>query len=69
MKRRRMKVTVIYRNGVTVTARCKSFEVSHNTATGEVTAMAWDRAKPSPLTAGLPDIVAVWVRRLPWWRP
>ena len=66
---RRVKATIVYKNGAVVKLRCKSLSVSTSKLDGSVTRLEWEDAKPRPLHAGIDDIAAVWSRKVWRWRP
>lgn len=61
MRRRKLfKVTVLYRSGVKVHIRCKTFKVTRSPFDGHITGIEWSEATPAPIHIGFNEIAAVW---------
>lgn len=63
---RAVRVTILYRNGTVLRARCRSFTVKQSPFDGSMTGLEWKDMQPEPLRIGVDDVAAVWTT-VAWW--
>jgi hypothetical protein len=61
VRRRKVRVLVVYKSGAVVRFRCRYFSASHNLL-NELSNVKWLDAKPEPYFLGVDYIEAVYVR-------